>query len=138
MKYFCKALLIFAILLFVSGANAQKMIRLGLRVSPNIGWMNPDEKDYKSNGVAAGVSLGFISDFYFSENYGLSTGFNFSFLDGNLTLPFAASPDTGMVNRKYQFRYLEIPVMVPPVPTPATRKSILLSVSFQISSAVVF
>ncbi len=112
MKHISRILFSAIIIFSVFQAVAQKDIRLGLKVAPNIGWMNPDEKDYSFNGLAAGVSLGFVSDFYFSSNYGLSTGFTFSFLDGNLALPFAEKPDTGFVDRKYKFRYLEIPLMV--------------------------
>ena len=37
----------------------------------------------------------------------------------------------------YFFNPLAVPLMVPPVPTPATKKSTFPSVSFHISSAVV-
>jgi hypothetical protein len=74
--------------------------------------MNPNEKDYLYNGVAAGISFGFISEFHFTEHYAISTGFNFSFLGGNLQLPYALKPDTGILDRKYNFRYLEIPLMM--------------------------
>jgi hypothetical protein len=47
-----------------------------------------------------------------SEHYAIVTGFNFSFLSGNLKLPYAEKPDTGILNRKYNFRYLEIPLMI--------------------------
>jgi hypothetical protein len=87
-------------------------VRLGLKIAPSISWMNPNEKNYTYNGVTAGISFGFISEFHFTEQYAISTGFNFSFLGGNLLFPYAKSPDTGTMNRKYNFRYLEIPLMV--------------------------
>ncbi|MCX6245307.1 MAG: porin family protein [Bacteroidetes bacterium] len=87
-------------------------IHLGLKISPAISWMNPNEKNYSSKGAAAGIGFGFISDFYFTEHYAFSTGFNFSFLSGNLQFPYASSPDTGVMKRKYSFRYLEIPLMI--------------------------
>ncbi|HTX89224.1 MAG TPA: porin family protein [Bacteroidales bacterium] len=112
MKHLYRILLLLLLVLLFSTGYSQKKVRLGLRIAPNIAWMNPDQKDYSYNGVGAGVSLGFVSDFYFTPNYGLSTGFTFSFLNGNLTQPFATATDTGTVNRKYNFRYLEIPLMV--------------------------
>jgi hypothetical protein len=105
-------LILFFLLLTQAGFSQGSPIRLGLKIAPNIGWMNPNENEYKYNGVAAGVSLGFVSEFYFSEHYAFSTGFNFSFLNGNLQFPYAAAPDTGIVNRKYSFRYLEVPLMI--------------------------
>jgi len=106
--------LLLVILIAAGGSHlfAQRSIRLGLKIAPNLAWMNPGEKEYKFNGVAMGVSFGFVSDFFFSPHYGLSSGFTFSFLNGNLTFPYASAPDTGTMNRKYNFRYLEIPVMV--------------------------
>jgi len=102
------------ILLFLSGTGfTQKSpVRLGLKISPDIAWMNPNEKNYSNNGAAAGIAFGFISDFYFTEHYAFSTGFNFSFLSGNLQFPYANSPDTGIMKRKYNFRYLEVPLMI--------------------------
>lgn len=106
--------LLLVILIAAGGTHlfAQKSISLGLKIAPNLAWMNPGEKEYKFNGVAMGASFGFVSDFFFSPHYGLSTGFTFSFLNGNLTFPYSSAPDTGTMNRKYNFRYLEIPVMV--------------------------
>jgi hypothetical protein len=112
MKRTAITILLTLFLVISMGAFSQKPIRLGLRIAPNIAWMNPGEKMYKYNGIAAGASFGFISDFYFSPHYAFSTGFTFSFLNGNLTMPYASSPDTGTLNRKYGFRYLEIPLMV--------------------------
>ncbi|MDP4282424.1 MAG: porin family protein [Bacteroidota bacterium] len=106
-------ILLFMFLTFAGfSQKEQRMVRLGLKASPGIDWMNPDEKHYSYNGVAAGVTLGFVSDFYFNANYGLSTGFNFSFLGGKIQYPYAQKPDTGMISRKYSFRYLEIPLMI--------------------------
>jgi hypothetical protein len=102
------------ILLFLTPGFSQDSspVRLGLKISPNISWMNPNETGYTSNGTSIGFSFGFISEFRISEHYKISTGFNFSFLGGNLQFPYAKSPDTGSMSRKYNFRYLEIPLMI--------------------------
>ena len=91
-------LLVISLILFFTkaGFTQGSPIRLGLKIAPNIAWMNPNEKDYLYNGVAAGISFGFISEFHFTEHYAISTGFNFSFLGGNLQLPYALKPDTGI------------------------------------------
>jgi hypothetical protein len=108
-----RLLAITLIFLFTKAGFSQgPPVRLGLKIAPNIAWMNPNEKNYSYNGIAAGISFGFISEFHFTEHYAISTGFNFSFLNGNLRFPYAQSPDTGIMDRKYSFRYLEIPLMI--------------------------
>jgi len=106
-------MIIFLVLFFTKAGFTQgSHVRLGLKVAPNIAWMTPNEKNYKYNGVAAGISLGFVSEFNLTEHYAITTGFNFSFLSGNLQLPYALLTDTGTLDRKYNFRYLEIPLMM--------------------------
>jgi opacity protein-like surface antigen len=101
------------ILLFTrAGFSQNSPVRLGLKIAPCISWMNPNEKNYVYNGASAGISFGFISEFHFTEHYAFTTGFNFSFLNGNLQFPNVQSPDTGILDRKYNFRYLEIPLMM--------------------------
>ena len=100
------------LLLSGTGFSQGSPIRLGLKIAPDIAWMNPNEKNYSYNGVSAGVSFGFVSEFYFAEHYAFATGFNFSFLGGNLQFPYAQAPDTGTLKRKYSFRYIEIPLMI--------------------------
>lgn len=93
-------------------------VKLGIKVAPNIAWMNPGTKDYDDDGARLGATVGFISDFYFAERYAISTGFNFSFLNGRLSYPDGRMKPgdttilTGQVNRKYNFIYLEIPLMI--------------------------
>lgn len=103
-----------SLLLFFTNVvfSQESHIRLGLKVAPCISWMNPNEKNYVYNGSAAGISFGFISEFNFTEHYAITSGFNFSFLNGKLQFPYAINPDTGILNRKYNFRYLEVPLMV--------------------------
>jgi hypothetical protein len=46
------------------------------------------------------------------EHYFLKTGFNFDYLNGKLILPFEDLTDSisGSLHRKYNLRYLEIPL----------------------------
>jgi Outer membrane protein beta-barrel domain len=107
-------LVVISLILFFTrtGFSQNSPVRLGLKVAPCITWMNPNEKNYIYNGAAAGISFGFISEFHFGEHYAITSGFNFSFLSGNLQFPYALSHDTGSLDRKYNFRYLEVPLMV--------------------------
>jgi hypothetical protein len=91
-------------------------MKLGLKVSPNIGWMSPGTKGYSSDGARLGATIGFISDFYFAENYALSTGFNFQFINGKLNYNDSLLIDKNRVYeevfRKYNLIFLEIPLMI--------------------------
>lgn len=100
------------LLLSQAGFSQDPAVRLGLKVAPCISWMNPNEKNYSYKGVIAGVSFGFISEFNLTQHYAITSGFNFSFLGGKLELPYATEKDTGTLDRKYSFRYLEVPLMV--------------------------
>ena len=99
-------------------AQKQLPVKLGLKLSPNIAWMNPNTKNYTNEGGRIGATAGFVSDFYFAERYAFSTGVNFVFLNGRLAFQdsmfvMAGSPKVnGTVDRKYNFIYLEIPLMV--------------------------
>lgn len=53
------------------------------------------------------------------------------------SLPFLRPKLPALMLGFFSFRYRPVPEMVPPVPTPATRMSILPSVWFQISGPVV-
>jgi len=86
-------------------------VKLGLRVSPNIGWMSPGTKDYAKNGQSLGATVGFVGDIYFAGNYAVSTGFDFQFLNGKLKYPDSRDTLSGQINRKYKFIYLEIPIL---------------------------
>lgn len=102
----------------VTFCQAKIPMKLGLKIAPNIGWMSPGTKGYSSDGARLGATIGFVSDFYFAENYALSTGFNFQFINGKLNYEdslLIGNNNTltdGDVSRKYNFLYLEIPVMI--------------------------
>jgi hypothetical protein len=93
-------------------------MKLGLKVAPNISWMNPGTKGYSPDGARIGATLGFTGDFYFTDNYAFSTGLNFLYTGGKLAFTDSVmSPDdkevrNAMVNRKYDFVYIEIPMMI--------------------------
>lgn len=105
--------LLLALLLSGSALRSQyKPVRLGLQVSPNISWMSPKTQYYESDGISGGVTIGLISDFYFSERYAFSSGVNFAFLNGKIKYPELVDSTTGTMNRKYNIIYLEIPTLI--------------------------
>jgi len=93
--------------------------RFGLNFSPNIGWLKPGVvgEVYKSNGILAGFSYGGVFEHYFIPNLALVTGFNILQTGGHLqyrsveeTTP--GVEDTGILSRRYNLQYIEIPLML--------------------------
>ncbi len=99
---------------FISNAQ-QKPFKLGLQVAPGIGWINPDETTgYESEGAGFGLSWGFISDFALTDNYYVSTGFNYLANNGKLQYNILQDIDglkaNKLTTRKYKLKYIEIPI----------------------------
>jgi hypothetical protein len=115
-----KALILFGIFLLVGnyGFSQIKPFRFGLKLAPNFAWVSPDSEGYEKDGASPGFSWGFISDFTLTENYFIGTGFNMNYLSGKINYPdkieIIEDGDTaqyeGTMKRKYNFRYIEIPV----------------------------
>jgi len=84
----------------------------GFRMAPNIGWVKPDASAYDSEGITVGFSWGFIAEFPMAENYSFSTGFNILFNSGKLSYPHQINNNLGVLDRRYGFKYLELPLML--------------------------
>ena len=113
-----KFVLSFLLIVFsAAGFSQVKPFRFGVRVAPNIAWISPDTKDYKNEGMQLGFSWGFMADITLTENYFIKTGFNIDYLNGKLSYPYQVDYDdvmpvivTGTMNRKYNLRYIELPL----------------------------
>ena len=107
-----RILLLTFILLFGFQTFAQlKPFRFGVKAAPNIAWISPDTEAYENDGSVLGFSWGFQADITLMEHYFLKTGFNFDYLNGKLILPFKINDSvSGSLHRKYNLRYLEIPL----------------------------
>jgi hypothetical protein len=63
-----------------------------------------------------GFTWGFIGEFFLMENYAILTGFNVNYNGGNLEYPYYKDvnndmiPEEGVLHRKYNLRYIEIPL----------------------------
>ncbi len=104
-------------ILLISQSFAQvKPFRFGFKVAPNIAWIVPDTKEYKADGSVLGFSWGFLADITLADNYFIKTGFSMDYLNGKLTFPYVktinSEPDTGQMNRKYNLRYLQVPLII--------------------------
>ena len=113
-----KIILAAVLTVIVLQASSQyKPVILGLRGGFNLGWMKSGEDNYENKGMTPGISWGFISEFYFMENYAVQTGFNIQYLKGRLEYPYrrmidADSSAIGYLDRKYKLNYLQIPVVI--------------------------
>lgn len=107
-----KIILMTLLVIVTFSANAQyKKYTFGLKASPQIAWMKPNLDKYEGNGVKAGFSWGFISEFNFSENHCIATGFNILFNGGKLKFDAAdANENVGSMSRNYSFKSVEIPL----------------------------
>jgi len=109
--------IIFIFSLFLGHAQV-KPFRFGVKVAPDLSWLSPDTKDYENDGSAFGFTWGFMADITLTDNYFIKTGFNMDYLGGELKYPhqmaLAAGEDpvTGTLYRKYNLRYLEIPLTI--------------------------
>jgi hypothetical protein len=93
---------------FLSGQTVTP--KFGLKLSPNVGWVKPDTRSYQNDGAAFAMSWGFIAEFPMAENYYASTGFNISSYRSKIQYPHMIGNQPGMFNRKYNLKYLEIPL----------------------------
>ncbi len=99
------------------------VLRFGVFIAPTMTWMKPtsgksDDKLYlvNSEGSKAGFNWGLMADYFFSENYGISTGFKVNNCGGRITStlnPNATPPVmTNLVKEAYfdyKLQYLELP-----------------------------
>ena len=97
-------------------AQKESSVKLGLRVAPGIGWINSSTEGYDPDGIRFMASAGLVTDFYFTKNYAVSTGFSFLFPSGKLTYRDSLQRDNefvaGVLHNTYKFIYFEIPLML--------------------------
>jgi len=111
-------LAILVLLIAFQSQSQVKPFRFGFKAAPNLAWISPDTKDYSNEGPVLGFSWGFIADLTLTENYFIKTGFNIDYLNGKLKYPYAilfdgdTVPTTGEMNRKYNLRYIEVPLVL--------------------------
>ena len=96
-------------------------LRFGVYFAPNISWMKPtsaksDNGIYKitSDGSKVGYTWGLLADYFFSENYGIATGFQLNTSGGKIKSK-RVEQDSFISNAvynadfNYTLQYLEIP-----------------------------
>ena len=103
----------FVITLTINASAQYKPFQFGLKVEPGIGWAKLNSEHLSNNKIKMNFNWGFVGNFYFVENYGLSTGFNVKFM--NYEYSFETSTDinntlNGTLTRTIKNQYLEIPL----------------------------
>lgn len=103
-----KKALVAVLLLATVALNAQdfKKFRLGLNIGPNFGWIKPTQSGWEGDGVRVGFSAGLITDFYFTKNYGLSTGIQILNTGGRVK---TSQPGLYSLEAKYMNQYVQLP-----------------------------
>ncbi|NVN96338.1 MAG: PorT family protein [Bacteroidetes bacterium] len=87
--------------------------QLGVKISPNISWLNSNSQDMKSDGTLPKFSWGFIADFQFAEKYFFSTGFNINSTGGKIIHTDSISAlGSGSLHRSINVRYVEFPFSI--------------------------
>ncbi len=109
-----KLLITLLLPLLLSGSlYAQKgTFQFGFKAAPNIGWIKPISENYEGDGITTGFSWGFVAEYNFSPNYGLSTGFTVTSNSGKLKYPYAEDTLTGTMYRKYRIKSVELPLLL--------------------------
>lgn len=118
-------LIILAVVVYSMSLQAQNEIQFGFQLSPTVSWLSTDDNKINSNGSNLGLQLGMIGEFYFRENYSVTTGIGFHFNAGG-TLFYEETIDTvsiwteanipgdnkypGGSDFKYSLQYVEIPI----------------------------
>jgi hypothetical protein len=105
------------------GGSVPGKVRFGVFFAPTMSWMKPtsnksDDKLYivNSEGSKAGFTWGLMADYFFEENYGITTGFQVTNGGGKIATTFNYNvpfPATNYIVKEtyfdYKLQYLEIP-----------------------------
>lgn len=121
---------------FITAAHAQRYeygdpvavtrnpdLRFGIALAPTISWMKPtsnrsDDRLYNVNseGSEAGFMWGLMIDYFFADNYGISTGFQINNTGGKIAATINPNVQPPSVNNivqeayfNYNLQYLELP-----------------------------
>lgn len=108
-------LVIFLALAATSPSKAQdKKFVIGAGIDPGISWVQPENSHYTSEGVVFSFSYGLSFDYYFSENYGLSSGLQVMNWGGKVSypdlFPQGASSELVQVRSSSEYRYSAVSV----------------------------
>jgi len=95
-------------------------VRFGLKLSPNLGFVNPDTKGLESNGAGAGYTFGLMAEFPIGTtgNYRFATGLYLNTMSGQWKQEYKYVDNvSGPVRTKelesdMKLRYIELPLTI--------------------------
>lgn len=99
----------------VKGFSISDKIRVGIYTSPGISWAKPFGSDLTKGKPRFGIDFGFTVEYWFTKNYGFTTGLAGAFEGCNIAgrNRFEVTDTLGnvlrTVNEKYNFAYVELP-----------------------------
>jgi hypothetical protein len=97
-------------LLTTINAQENKRTRLSFVLSPQISWLNADDKSVDGNGNLFGYNFGVVMDRFFDTNYAFSTGLTINTTGGKLKYE-GDKPDFIDGNTAtYRLKYIEVPL----------------------------
>jgi Outer membrane protein beta-barrel domain len=102
---------------FGQGADG-KAVRLGLKLSPNLGWYNSSDNQLTPAGSLLGYGFGLLAEFKLAKNnnYGLVTGLNITNQAGKLEYKSVAIDGlqyyAADALAEQKLRYIDIPLML--------------------------
>lgn len=108
-------ILTFFVLLYSQSFSLNEHIRIGFFTSPGVSWSKPAGSELKPGKPRFGVDYGFMLEYWFAKNYGLSTGLAGAFEGCNISgrTAFQLRDTAGSVlrsaNEKYGFHYIVLP-----------------------------
>ncbi len=118
-----KIVALIAFILILGTAGYAQELRFGFQLSPVFSWTSTNTNSVNSSGTNLGLKLGMLGEYYFQENYAISSGIGFAFNHGgtlqhenggsywvnsDLAASLAELPDG--VKLKYGIQYVEIPI----------------------------
>lgn len=98
----------------ISEAQDQKF-HFGFKITPNMAWIKPDQKNLDREGYRFGFTYGVQTEFRLSENYAFATGAQMSYRGGKLKRDSGADSlgnNLADVSTIYKIQYVEIPLTI--------------------------
>lgn len=98
----------------VSAQENDKPFRFGLKVSPGLNWYKEGSSDVNGTKSGLGFSYGLMADYFFAENYCISSGLEmFSLKAGyDFTNPASGIVPSYTSTIKTKYQYIQLPVSI--------------------------
>lgn len=103
-------LLVTIILSTLSTYGQDQKFHFGLKITPSMAWIKPDNKDVERDGYKLGFSYGVQTEFRIQENYAIASGVQVAYRGGKLKFVYEDSLNLPDAVVKYKLQYVEIPI----------------------------